>query len=117
MALLSAVKKLTSHAGLHRNSERTLKFATRLRHGDISGDGDDDLLRAVVVSSSFALVFGFLNGSFLVTFVEVADDVSIELLNFLFKWREALDSNLRWLTRLNLKFVTYLEEFMRAEKG
>jgi hypothetical protein len=73
-----------------------LKFTTRLRHRNVGGDGNDDLLGAVVVSGSFTLVFSLLNGSFLVTFVEVADDVGVELLNFFFEWREALDSNLRW---------------------
>ena len=59
-----------------------MKFTTRLRHRNVGGDGNDDLLGAVVVSGSFTLVFSLLNGSFLVTFVEVADDVGIELLNF-----------------------------------
>jgi hypothetical protein len=99
---LARVEELASHAGLHRDSKRALELATGLRHGNISGNGNDDLLGAVVVGSAFTSVLGFLNGSFLVTLVEMADDVGVELLNLFFKGRKALDSKIVVLTRRNL---------------
>ena len=75
------------------------------------------MLGAVVVGGALTLVLGLLDSGLLVTLVKVADDVGVELLDLLFKGREALDSIMAVLWRRNLKFVTYLEEFMRAEKG
>lgn len=99
---LACVKELASHAGLHGDSKRSLELATGLRHGDVGGNGNDDLLGAVVVGSAFTSVLSFLDGSFLVALVEVADDVGVELLNLFFKRRKALDSNMAVLTRRNL---------------
>ena len=56
------------------------------------------MLGSVEVSGSLTLVLGFLLCGDLVAVVQVRDNVGVELLDSLFKWRERLDStDIQWL--------------------
>ena len=111
LGALAGVEQLASHARLHADAEGALEFAASVAHGDVVGDGNDDLLAAVVVGGALALVFGLLDGGLFVALVEVADDVGVQLLNALLERGETLDS-----ARVSLNGA-YLLEFMRALKG
>ena len=50
---------------------------------DLGGLWDDDVLALVVLLSAFALVLGLMTGCHLVTLVEVADDVGVQVLDCL----------------------------------
>jgi hypothetical protein len=53
--------------------------------------GDHDLLRSVVVFSTFTLVLGSLNFGFFVGGVQVLNNIRVEFLNLFLEWGQALD--------------------------
>ena len=87
-----------------RYSETTLEFAPCSTRVDILGCGDHNLLLLVVVSGSFTLVLGFLDGCFLVAFVQVEDDVSVEVLDLLLQVGDTLNPAQRRLSKVNNQF-------------
>ena len=52
------------------------------------------MLAAIVIGCAVTQVLSLLDGCLAVALVQVGDDLSIEILNFLFQWRQCLNSNL-----------------------
>jgi hypothetical protein len=62
-----------------------LELAASLGGLDEGGIGHNDVLGSVVVLGAFTLVFGGLDFGFLVSRVQILNDIGVELLDFLFK--------------------------------
>ena len=85
-------------------TETTLEFAPCSARVNILGCGDHNLLLLVVVSGTFTLILGFLHGCFLVAFVQVEDDVSVEVLDLLLQVGDTLNPAQRRLSKVNNQF-------------
>ena len=106
------------------DTEGALQFASSHTHVNSLGNIDYDMLGAVEVCGAVTFVLCLLDSSFFIAFIEFLDDVCIQLLDSLLERRQRLDSTNRALVTIgsfkfscNLNLNTYLEEFMRAEKG
>lgn len=68
-----------------------MKFTTGHTGGQVRVWRNHHLLLSVVLCFTLPQVLGFLGSRVVVAVVQVIDDTLVEVLNFLFKWRKALD--------------------------
>ena len=80
-----------------------MELASSSARVDILRGWDNNLLLLVVVCGAFTLVLGFLHGSFFVAFVQVQDDVSVQVLDLLLQVGDALNSVKKM--KVNKQFV------------
>lgn len=93
LVALACVKKLPCHAWLSNgNAHSALKLATGNAGRHFGVSRDNNLLFPVVFCLTFTEVLSLLGRSVLVAMIEVLDDSSVQVLDLLLQWRQALNS-------------------------